>query len=533
MAERMKELFNKILEWWNKFSSRQKTFIISAGAGVVLAFAILITVLVRPQYVVLLNCKDRKEASTVSELLEGEGYDYKVSDDAYQIKINKNQLANANMLLAANDVQSYSYTIDNVTDGGFGTTESDKQKKYEVYLESRLGNDLIGRYSAVKSAVVDLYIPERDGTLIQKEEESSIWIQLELQGEFNEENVAGMAKAVSVAIGNKTTENVVITDTEGNLLFTGEEEYTAAGSVSTQMGVKSQWEKKIKNEVRQVMLGTNEFERVEVAVNLNMDFSSISETDHEYYVADGNTQGYLASDRTFSSESTNASGEVPGTDSNGQQPEYVYQDSSDSSSATTETENKYLPSERITNRETLPGSINYDTSTISLSAINMNVVREEDVKSQGLLDGISWEEYKLQNAGRSQVTVSDDLYNVVAMATGFPRDNIAIVAYSENVFFDREGLNISVADAVQIAIILVILGLLAFVVLRSMRSEKAPEQPEEISVESLLQSQPESSLEDINAEQVSETRALIEKFVDENPEAAASLLRNWLNEDWG
>ena len=47
------------------------------------------------------------------------------------------------------------------------------------------------------------------------------------------------------------------------------------------------------------------------------------------------------------------------------------------------------------------------------------------------------------------------------------------------------------------------------------------------------QSQPESSLEDINAEQVSETRALIEKFVDENPEAAASLLRNWLNEDWG
>ena len=28
-------------------------------------------------------------------------------------------------------------------------------------------------------------------------------------------------------------------------------------------------------------------------------------------------------------------------------------------------------------------------------------------------------------------------------------------------------------------------------------------------------------------------RKLIEKFVDENPEAAANLLRNWLNEDWG
>ena len=29
-----------------------------------------------------------------------------------------------------------------------------------------------------------------------------------------------------------------------------------------------------------------------------------------------------------------------------------------------------------------------------------------------------------------------------------------------------------------------------------------------------------------------ETRKIVEKFVEENPEAAASLLRNWLNEDW-
>ena len=34
-------------------------------------------------------------------------------------------------------------------------------------------------------------------------------------------------------------------------------------------------------------------------------------------------------------------------------------------------------------------------------------------------------------------------------------------------------------------------------------------------------------------EEKSETRKMIEKFVDENPEAVASLLRNWLSEDWG
>ena len=66
-----------------------------------------------------------------------------------------------------------------------------------------------------------------------------------------------------------------------------------------------------------------------------------------------------------------------------------------------------------------------------------------------------------------------------------------------------------------------------------MRSEKAAEQPEELSVETLLQSQPEVELEDIGTEQISETRRMIEKFVEENPEAVANLLRNWLNEEWG
>ena len=99
---------------------------------------------------------------------------------------------------------------------------------------------------------------------------------------------------------------------------------------------------------------------------------------------------------------------MPGTDSNGDV-EYVYQDSEESTSTVEEEENKYLPSERITEQDTLPGGINYEQSTISLSATNMNLIREEDIRSQGLLDGITWEEYKLANAGQTQVTVPEEL----------------------------------------------------------------------------------------------------------------------------
>jgi flagellar M-ring protein FliF len=74
---------------------------------------------------------------------------------------------------------------------------------------------------------------------------------------------------------------------------------------------------------------------------------------------------------------------------------------------------------------------------------------------------------------------------------------------------------------------------LAFVLVKSTYSRKIVSQEEELSVETLLQSQPEPEVTDIELETKSETRKMIEKFVDDNPELAANLLRNWLNEDWG
>lgn len=40
------------------------------------------------------------------------------------------------------------------------------------------------------------------------------------------------------------------------------------------------------------------------------------------------------------------------------------------------------------------------------------------------------------------------------------------------------------------------------------------------------------ALEDIDLQDKSEARKAIEKFVDENPEAVALLLRSWLDDDW-
>lgn len=531
IIEKLKELGNKIMEWWNRFTAKQKTLIVAVVAVLVIALVFIVSWLTKPQYVLLRECESTKEASEVRDLLEADEYHYQITDDGLTISILAEELGRANLLLGANNIQAASYGIDNVTDGSFSTTESDKQKKYVYYLQRQLEDDVLSMFPAIKNARVTLNIPENDGTLIAQEEEASASIYLELKDEFSQESAAYLARAIATGLGNETTNNIVILDSEGNMLFTGDENYSASGLANAQLSVKSEAEKNMINNVRRVILGTNEFDNVEVSPNLILDFSNQKRTEHTYTPADGQTQGVLSHEDVFSAENTSGTGGVPGTDSNDDDSTYVLEDNASSSSTQSEESRDYLPNETITTTETPSGVINYGSSSLAASLIKYNVIREEDVDAQGLLDGVTWEEYKLANRERATIAVDDSFYAAVSNATGISTDNITLIAYSENLFFDAEGSAITATDILQIVLIIVILALLAFVVLRSMRGEKHEEEEEELSVETLLQS--DMALEEISSENESEEKRLVNKFVEENPEAAANLLRNWLNEDWG
>jgi flagellar M-ring protein FliF len=461
-----------------------------------------------------------------------------MSDDGLEFKILKKDQADANLLLGANDIQSYAYSIDNVTESSFSTTESDKQKKYVLYLESRLEQDFMAKFDAIKSANIDLHIPDNDGTLIGNQEESSAWILLELEdgADFTEDNAAFLAKAVSAALGNKSTDDIVILDTQGNMLFSGSEDTDSPRIASTQLTIKSKAEQIVKNEVKKVLLGTKLYDNIEVASNLVFDFSNEETVEHNYTPAQDQTQGVLSHESLYSAENVNGVSGIPGTDTNeDDETTYVTQDDTNSSSSITEEERDYLPNEKITTTTNIPGAIKYDESSISVTAINYVVMKEENYDSAANNDQ-TWTEYKIANTEPTVMEVPEDMINVVSKATGIAVENVAMAAYTQYVFFDSSGSKISITDILQIVTILAILALLAFIVIRSMWTKKVVEEepePEALSVEQLLESQPEEVLEDIEMDTGSETKRLIEKFVDENPEAAATLLRNWLNEDYG
>lgn len=531
MAGRLKDVLAKVLEWWNKFTAKQKTAIISIAAGVILTLAILVSILTRPQWVVLANFETAKEASEVVELLKGAGFTYDTTTDGLSIKIRSEDESTARLLLGANNIPAAGWGIENVTSGGFSRTEADTQKNFKVYLEKKLESDL-KTLEAIKNVSVEISLAEDDGTLIAQATESYARAILELDGDFTQENAANVARIIATGLGNDTTKNIVIIDTYGNLLFSGEENYSISGSANSQLTVKQQAEKQVQDSVRKVLLGTNEFSNVEVSSNLILDFSSTENTEHNYNAQNGNDQGYLAHEDVLESSSSGTSGAVPGTDSN-TETTYQIPDNASSESATTERSSDYLLDESITSKSIPPGVIVYDESSMSVACIRYQVIKEEDAKTQGLLDGISWDEYKLANSERTRIEVDPEWVSMVSKAAGIAEENVALLAYEEPMFIDKEGGTVTATDVITIVLIVVILALLGFVILRSLAGDKAEPVEEELSVESLLQSTPEADLEDIEIETRSETRKMIDKFVDDNPEAVANLLRNWLNEDWG
>lgn len=146
-----------------KFNTKQRSVLISIVAVVIVALVILGVVISRPTQVELVEAQSASEASTIKGVLEDNNISYEV-DSKLVFFVNKSDEVNAIMALGDNGIPAQAYSIDNVTDGSFSTTEADKQKKYQVYLEDKL-KDHLEKQSYVNEASVDITMPDKDGTI--------------------------------------------------------------------------------------------------------------------------------------------------------------------------------------------------------------------------------------------------------------------------------------------------------------------------------------------------------------------------------
>lgn len=541
MPEQVQNILNKTLDWWKKFSTKQKALLISLTSIVILSLVILAVVMTKPTYVSFYDAANSKEASVIKELLDSDGnFDYKVSGTTH-FDINAKQESEANMLLGKNNYATNGYNltqadISKVVNGSFSTTEADKQKLYKDYLETKLAEDLMAQ-DLIENATVSLDIADDDGTLISRMQESAASVSLRLNGTINDSQAYGIARFVATQIGNSSTEKVTIIDqSTSKILYSGADQDSDLAVLSSQLDEQERRAATVKSEIKAALAESGLFSNVEVGLNLDMSFDDVEDTIHRYWHNDGMDNGEVSSQEIYSASGTGDVGGVPGTYANSDNTSY-YTGATDGEWSVSNQKTDYKLNEEIRTTKSRGGTINRENCSAAVVAVR-NVVYEEDVvRASGALEEMSWEEYKAANADNRMVQDDTEAYvSMIAKMVGCEEESVEFLCIEKPIFVDAAGgMARTVTDILQIALAVLIFALLGFVVFRSTRKQKEAEPEPELSVEALLESTaaaPEEDLEDIGYAEKSETRLLIEKFVDEKPDAAAILLRNWLNEDW-
>lgn len=533
MSERLKQFSQRFLEFWNKYTSKQKTIIICVLAAAIFALALLIGIFSRTQYTQLEVFETTADAAEAKKLLEENGISVRASgDNATVISVDKKKLSDAKLLLGENGITStakndYSFLFDN----SMSTTDSERVLKAKLQLQQDMEKVLKG-IDGVKACSVTINIPNSSNSIYKDEKESTVSITLVTTDDFIKD-VSGIASYAANVI-NSTTDNVRILDQTGALLFSGAD-LAASGNATSSLEVKSQVELAVANRVRDLLISSGSYNDANVAPNLDVQLSD-EEVDRIMYSSNTSdeTKGPIKSRYTYDAENIENMEDVVGTDANGEEiTDNFLQEAGSGSSTVAVDRIEYATSSERTITRTPVGTVNMANSSVSVVLSRYVIYDEKEMEEQGLLADTTFAAFKAEHAEPVVAEVPAEMATLVSNATGISEDSITIMAYDVPMFNEKGESAFTFERILQLILALLIVGLVIFVVVKGMKPVEVVELEPELSVEALLATTKENqTLDDIEFSDKSASRTQIEKFVDENPEAVAALLRNWLNEDW-
>lgn len=535
MPEQVQKYLTKIKEFWDKFDAKQKKIFISGLAVVVVAIGILIFVMTRTEYETLIACSTAQEAAEVKSLLDANSdIEYRITGNNKVFEVVSEDYQDAFYLLVENDVPSTGYTWEDLTSGNSWSTTNSERKYQEKLLKESKIETILKMYEYIKNARVELSIPEESYSVLSSDEETTANVTLELSSSLPSGVGETLAKTIAYMVGNETTDHIVIMDTKMNVIFSGRTgSSTGSYEVTDQNKTTAQMEESLSNKLNTLLLSVGPYDVATVVPTLVVDYSVTNTQKITYSIPEDREEGYKTEYYYTYTEGSYTGGEV-GAASNDSEEGTDYELNDGGTSSYSETiQELYALNEVVEQIQGESGVIQLENSSLAISLTIYKAYDEDVLRSKGALDDITFEQYKEDHEAIVAVEVPDDLYDFLEAASGIPSDNIKIMINQIPFFIGSVEESFNWVRYVPLLVLAIIVGLLAFVVYRSTKAVEVTEMEPELSVEALLEATKQQPLEDIDFMEKSEARKVIERFVDENPEAVAVLLRNWLDNGWG
>lgn len=530
MPETITQMSEQLTEKWNQLEKKQKVTIGAISLVVIGIMIVSVMLFNRPKMVILMRDLEPKQASAASEVLDAEAITYTFENNGATILVESKDSDRAKLIMAREDIPKGRFVFEDALNNSMSTTESEKHVKLHKSKENEIAATL-ELIESVERAEVNLVVPEEDNSFLESKQKATAAVILDLSGPISNKQINGIANFVSASVKKLDRQDINIIDTEGNNLYVGEKA-ELDGEYSNKQEHKIFAEQDMKNKVAEII--GKMYDDVRVSPNLVFDYNQYVETKETYDspIADSN-KGIIIDEKTASTSSSNdLAGAEPGQVANDlETPEYVMGGGGSGEAKSDSKDTTYVVDKTVSNSTKEIGTVDIDQSSIAVHAFRNKTYKQEDIEPR-LPPDQTWEEFKELNQERAVLPVDDLLIDSIEKATGL--QNVAVQSFEIPIFIDQEVFEMSVRDYIPYVLLVIFLAIIGFAIYRFTSPKEIVELEPELSVDEMLQSakaMQEPALDDIEYGEELEVKRQIEKFVDEKPDAVASLLRNWLSDD--
>jgi len=286
----------RITAWWaNLTPERKRVAVVAIGIGAAVAVLALILLGRQESFVTLYSHLSPEDLSAASVELSRLGLPHQVVESEGAIKVPSDKAAQARMALAqAGLPRTGAFSVSGfelLDKTSFATSDFVQRTNYLRALQGELARSIM-TLDPIASARVHLNLPEP--TIFEERQEepsASVVLALKPGRTLSPEQTKAIAFLVSQAIEGLKPEKVVIVDTKGNLLWTGDLPSNGFGRMNEYIGMRWEIERAIEQRLQNLLDRTLGPGRASVQVSVELDTNKRESESEIYMPADNSNQG--------------------------------------------------------------------------------------------------------------------------------------------------------------------------------------------------------------------------------------------------
>lgn len=544
MAAAEKKSFSprKLIDGFKNIEKGKKIRIIVLSVLTIAVIAALAIFLNQTTYTVLYSGMDPTDTGKVLTALNEMGVDAKTQGED-TVLVPAERADEIRLELAAQG-----YPTSGVNDysiygsaSGIGTTSAEKQVYYKYQLQSNLRSTIL-KMDKIADAVVNIDLGE-DSTFVLSENKrpatASIMLTLREGEILTRSEAKAIRELVAKSISGLDADNIRIVDSKMQL-YTEEDEYGA-----TSVDARLQLQDKVRDQLSQQIINLlgpvfgEENVLASVSVKLNFDEKSMQSV--EYAAPEGKEEGIVVSMRELvEAIASNADGTTPaGIDANGNASQYleIIENSGNAIYYNVSREVNYEVNQTATQIREAQGEIESLTVAVIINRTDtgsyINEVKNLVASAIGAdprnitVSGMAFGGLEAEREQKSQEAEA---------ALALQREKEEADRYMEMIRM------IIIAGGGFLVLLFLLLIIMAFRPKKEKKKKRRRKKGEVESVDVLVgteelpvpppaKEQEEDALPELTVGGKDNNLRAVEEFIFGNPESAANLLRNWLNEE--